>query len=271
MNITVFVEKLRRVRRVNTLPLKTSDARGPAPSPSIRGSRVDDFASSRPKARLDNWLLPLDRNGNINSRKTLCSQLCSCDLRAEWQLLASKMPQHYSERDHLDPPSFLNRLAAVLPGGLAAQAQRFWDRQSYGSVSPHASKIPRSLRNARRWNLKRLLNLPHLFVAIWALLLFWGERWVFQSAVQACGWRKWEKWVGYCLTAIGWKEADVDSLKKQRRTIWSLSQIRNSLILTAILTDFGLPKSSRSCMLTIISSALISRSRRTYTQTRYSS
>jgi hypothetical protein len=74
--------------------------------------------------------------------------------------------------------------------------QRLWDRQSYSSVSTHRSRIPRLLRNAQTWNPRRLLSLPHLFVAIWALVLLWGERWAFKSAIEACEWGKWERWVG---------------------------------------------------------------------------
>lgn len=115
---------------------------------------------------------------------------------AEWQQLPSTMSPYYSTHDHVvEPPSILNRVIAGLPGGLAVQIQRLWDTQSYSSISTHQSRIPRPLRNAQRWNLRRLLNLPHLLVAIWALLLLWGERWVFKSALEACEWGTWERWV----------------------------------------------------------------------------
>lgn len=113
-----------------------------------------------------------------------------------WQHLSSKMPPHYSTRDQ---SSLLDRIIAGLPGGLAAQVQRLWDRQSYSSVSTHGSRIPRSLRNAQRWNPRRLLSLPHLFVLLWLVLLLWGERWAFERAVSACEWRKWESWVSITL------------------------------------------------------------------------
>lgn len=104
----------------------------------------------------------------------------------------------HSTRDHfVEPPSILERVISGLPSGLGVQMQRLWDRQSYESISTHPSKIPRVLRRAQSdWNVRRLLSLPHLLVVVWALVLLWGERWVFQSSIEACEWRKWERWVG---------------------------------------------------------------------------
>ncbi|KAI5859662.1 hypothetical protein GGS23DRAFT_309117 [Durotheca rogersii] len=41
---------------------------------------------------------------------------------------------------------------------------------------------------------RRLLSLPHLLVALWVLVLLWGERWVFASRVRSCDWDHWEDW-----------------------------------------------------------------------------
>ncbi|PVH76390.1 hypothetical protein DL98DRAFT_592285 [Cadophora sp. DSE1049] len=106
---------------------------------------------------------------------------------------------HSSTRDHfLEPPSPFSRLLLSLPPSLAAQMQRLWsyassDRQAYTPVStatPH-SRVP---RRWQRWHPRQLLSLPHLFVLAWVLALFWGERWVFQSSVESCGWGSWERW-----------------------------------------------------------------------------
>jgi hypothetical protein len=118
----------------------------------------------------------------------------------EWT--ATKMTTYstqQSTRNHfVDPPSLLERVIAGLPSGLAAKIQRLWDRQSYSAVSTQQSKVPRSLRQIpQRWNVRRLLSLPHLLVAVWALLLLWGERWVFRSSVNECEWGNWERWVSF--------------------------------------------------------------------------
>jgi hypothetical protein len=110
---------------------------------------------------------------------------------------------HSSTRDRfVEPPSVLDRIIAGMPSGLAAQIQRLWERQSYSGVSTQQSKIPRTLRQVQqRWSIRRLMSLPHLLVAIWALLLLWGERWVFRSSIKECEWNRWERWVS--ATAIG--------------------------------------------------------------------
>ncbi|KAM3433800.1 hypothetical protein MY4824_005794 [Beauveria thailandica] len=41
---------------------------------------------------------------------------------------------------------------------------------------------------------RRLFSLPHALVAIWIVILFWGERWVFDSKVENCSWDHWEQW-----------------------------------------------------------------------------
>ncbi|KAI1127094.1 hypothetical protein F5Y10DRAFT_243410 [Nemania abortiva] len=41
---------------------------------------------------------------------------------------------------------------------------------------------------------RRLLSFPHLLVALWILVLLWGERWTFASKVNRCDWDHWEAW-----------------------------------------------------------------------------
>lgn len=108
-------------------------------------------------------------------------------------------PTYYSAsrstRDHfIEPPSVLSRIFSILPTDLSLQIRRLWDRKEYNMVSTKHSRIPRSMR---RWqfNPRSWLNLPHLLVGVWMVMLFWGERWVFQSAVEECKWQNWERWV----------------------------------------------------------------------------
>ena len=124
-------------------------------------------------------------------------------LQSVWQPSINAMSTSYysgagrSSRDHfIEPPSLLDRVIAGLPSGLSVQMHNLLNRLSYNNVSTHVSRIPRSLRQAQRnWHPRKLLNLPHLFVAIWVVLLLWGERWVFQSSIEACSWDQWERWV----------------------------------------------------------------------------
>ena len=142
-----------------------------------------------------NLVLPSFEIGGIKGKLFSSAYLLRCVRRKEWHYLSFRMPTYYSTRDHFgEPPSLLHRVIAGLPSGLAAQIQRLWNGH-IGSMSVHESRIPRSLRNGRGWNPRRLLNLPHLFVVVWLVLLLWGERWVFERAVQACEWERWERWV----------------------------------------------------------------------------
>ena len=152
----------------------------------------------------------------------------------EWHA-AANMPPPYSTRsfrDHfVEPPSILERIIAGLPGGRASQMQRLLDRQSYTSTSTStvASKIPRPLRQMERnWHPRRLLNLPNLLVAVWLLLLLWGERWVFQNSLKACEWRNWERWVSSTCRPHLRTRLTISSPRTQPHITWYSSQILNS-------------------------------------------
>lgn len=116
-----------------------------------------------------------------------------------------------STRDHfLEPPSLFSRILLSLSPGLAAQMQRLWsyasassERQTYAPVltGTSHSRLPRGWQ---RWHPRQLLSIPHLFVLAWVLALLWGERWVFQSSVESCGWESWERWV----SAV-WSDSDL--------------------------------------------------------------
>ncbi|KAH8813204.1 hypothetical protein F5884DRAFT_832745 [Xylogone sp. PMI_703] len=91
----------------------------------------------------------------------------------------------------------MNRYITSLHRVLPAPIQRLWNEQAYNLVSTHPSKIPKPLRHAtqgRSWHPRHLLSLPHALVVIWVIALLWGERWVFQSAVEECEWSNWERW-----------------------------------------------------------------------------
>ena len=143
-------------------------------------------------------------------------------------------PSYYStrsSRDHfIEPPSLLSRVIAGLPSELSAQIQRLWDRNSYAAVSTKESRIPRGLRHwTERWHPRRLLNLPHLLVLVWLLVLLWGERWVFESAIKTCEWGRWERWVSSRKQGErrGMKLMRRYSPKMQHPIIWSSLRIRN--------------------------------------------
>jgi hypothetical protein len=115
----------------------------------------------------------------------------------------------HSSRDRfVESPSLL-RILAGLPSELYVEMQRLWHgtSNSYASVSTSGNgykglKSWKKLKE-RNWNPRQLLCLPHFFVALWLVLLLWGERWVFQDSIKACQWDIWEKWVGL-LVPVKW-------------------------------------------------------------------
>jgi hypothetical protein len=144
-------------------------------------------------------LLPFLPSGHNTS--ALSSLLSFPISNSGWHECSNLMATTYysasrSSRDHfVEPPSLISRIFASMPSGLSVQIRRFWDRQSYSMVSTRESRIPRPLHRWH-WHPRSLLSLPHLLVVIWTVTLLWGERWVFQSAIKACQWESWERWVG---------------------------------------------------------------------------
>lgn len=90
-------------------------------------------------------------------------------------------------------------LQAVL-GDIVAKAQitarhirTFWNSPNGVRLRTVTMQIARQIQ----LNLaaRRLLSFPHLLVALWMVLLLWGERWIFATKVRSCDWDHWEKWV----------------------------------------------------------------------------
>jgi hypothetical protein len=110
-----------------------------------------------------------------------------------------------SSRDHfMEPPSMVSRVVNVLPTRLALLALRTLDKPRKA-----VGQLPTTLRNARRAarrpTLRSFVNVPNGFIAVWFLLLMWGERWAFHSAIKQCRWENWERWVGSYLKLF-WDE-----------------------------------------------------------------
>ncbi|KAK2068239.1 hypothetical protein P8C59_002891 [Phyllachora maydis] len=68
----------------------------------------------------------------------------------------------------------------------------FWDQRGRRLTLSAMRTSERRLR--QNMAPRRLFSFPHLLVGLWVIILLWGERWVFQSRVERCDWRSWEKW-----------------------------------------------------------------------------
>lgn len=88
-----------------------------------------------------------------------------------------------------------------------ATAQRLWHSLlkflgTQGKQAAWASLLRVAHQLRRNLVLSRLLSFPHVLVAVWVLMMLWGERWVFHTTVERCAWQNWEKWVSKHFSAI---------------------------------------------------------------------
>lgn len=95
---------------------------------------------------------------------------------------------HFGDQDQ-DPIGDFTRF-------LRSQAQslhRFWNAKGKRATLALLLEAAHQLR--RNLTLRRISSFPHLMVMIWAVVLLWGERWIFHTKVESCHWSNWEKWV----------------------------------------------------------------------------
>lgn len=45
------------------------------------------------------------------------------------------------------------------------------------------------------WSWRRIVTLGRVLIVVWFIVLYWGERGVFKSSIDACRWENWEHWV----------------------------------------------------------------------------
>lgn len=43
-------------------------------------------------------------------------------------------------------------------------------------------------------SLRQIITIPNILISLWLLVLFWGERWTFWTAIRDCDWQSWEQW-----------------------------------------------------------------------------
>ncbi|KAK5992540.1 Cell division control 1-like protein [Cladobotryum mycophilum] len=92
-------------------------------------------------------------------------------------------------------PPYNRSVAEELSHGAKALAHALWVWIK-GSGRHMATAFTIKFLHRIRINLtsRRLLSFPHLLVLFWLVILLWGERWIFDSKVQDCDWKNWEKW-----------------------------------------------------------------------------
>jgi len=80
------------------------------------------------------------------------------------------------------------------PESLTHQAWRLGRAFFLYRIRPAVQGKRNELRSGN-WSFKRLFTLVNGLVLLWWVVLYWGERGIFNSAVESCNWDKWEDWV----------------------------------------------------------------------------
>lgn len=71
---------------------------------------------------------------------------------------------------------------------------RFLAHACAGALRAWNDLQPRNRRD-NAWTIRRVLSVSNLLIVAWIVLLYWGERMVFTSSIEACDWNGWEAWV----------------------------------------------------------------------------
>ncbi|KAH6619547.1 hypothetical protein B0J18DRAFT_492342 [Chaetomium sp. MPI-SDFR-AT-0129] len=101
---------------------------------------------------------------------------------------------NYSYAHHPTSPSstsLLDDIHTLLFRALRALV-RFWRERGQFIVRAAAARAVHRLRLNLSW--ARVVSFPHLLVALWVVVLVWGERWAFEWGVGGCRWEGWEDW-----------------------------------------------------------------------------
>lgn len=82
------------------------------------------------------------------------------------------------------------------PEGLAHQTWRTARAVYLYRIRPLVGEGYRLLRR-QDWSFRRWFTLANVLVVLWWMVLYWGERGVFNGNIDSCSWDKWENWVRF--------------------------------------------------------------------------
>ncbi|KAI0198389.1 hypothetical protein F4808DRAFT_261159 [Astrocystis sublimbata] len=113
---------------------------------------------------------------------------------------ATYAPASHDAHDFHDPSASIWDEITAAARNMVRRIWYYGSRNSNGNGNYHGRRTLWSLTvqggHQLRRNLvrRRVLSFPHLLVALWLLVLLWGERWTFASKVNHCDWDHWEDW-----------------------------------------------------------------------------
>ncbi|KAI9732412.1 MAG: hypothetical protein M1834_001620 [Cirrosporium novae-zelandiae] len=90
-----------------------------------------------------------------------------------------------------EPPTFSDRLQRAFHLHIRPKLQTALNEAS-ARLPRHSFKRFQAAR--RKWNYHTFLNIPNILALLWMVLIWWGERHVFDKSIEACNWNAWESW-----------------------------------------------------------------------------
>lgn len=115
-------------------------------------------------------------------------------LRAETMTSAYPTGQRSSRNNFVEPPSLVDQISDYLPS-IRHNGSSGSDPTAKGLAYRFMRDAYAVLQLPSKWQLRRIFNVTNLFIALWVYTIWWGERSVFQRAIESCHWSNWETWV----------------------------------------------------------------------------
>ena len=80
------------------------------------------------------------------------------------------------------------------PESLTHQALRLARAFAVYRVKPAVERQAHRLRHGN-WTFRGLFSVVRVLLVLWIITLYWGERSLFDDALESCRWEDWEDWV----------------------------------------------------------------------------
>lgn len=103
---------------------------------------------------------------------------------------------------HLYRPRSYSRSANMVHDDATLLQRALWKFNIYRNR--YTNRNWRPLQQRRRgagksWSVRDAMGVRNLVRVLWVLVVWWGERRVFNTAIQNCSWENWEEWVWHLL------------------------------------------------------------------------
>lgn len=149
------------------------------------------FAEGRVKAKVNNI--------NRLASQTFKEGVIAGENAASTPSLNKPNPSRYmsATSPHLYRPRSYSRSTNMVHDGTTLFRQTLRKLNTYYGYYTNRSWQPHQRRRGagKSWSVKDVMSIRNLVRMMWVLLVWWGERRVFNTAIRNCAWGNWEEWV----------------------------------------------------------------------------